>query len=73
MMNFLAGGGATGALMRNMDWSATTLGPTDTWPQSLRTSVSTCLNCSFPILVWWGPELVKLYKGRASGLYCVLT
>ena len=62
MMNFLAGGGAMGALMRNMDWSATTLGPTDTWPQSLRTSVSTCLNCSFPILVWWGPELVKLYN-----------
>ena len=62
MMNFLAGGGALGALMRNMDWSATTLGPTDTWPQSLRTSVSTCLNCSFPILVWWGPELVKLYN-----------
>ena len=62
MLTFLAGGGAMGALMRDMDWSATTLGPTDTWPQSLRTSVSTCLNCSFPILVWWGPELVKLYN-----------
>ncbi len=62
MITFLAGGGAMGALMRDMDWSATTLGPTDTWPQSLRTSVSTCLNCSFPILVWWGPELVKLYN-----------
>ena len=26
------------------------------------TSVSTCLNCSFPILIWWGPQLVKLYN-----------
>ena len=32
------------------------------WPQSLRTSVSICLNSRFPILIWWGPELVKLYN-----------
>ena len=59
---FLADGGAMGALMRARDWSATPLGPKDTWPQSLRTSVSTCLNCSFPVLIWWGPQLVKLYN-----------
>ncbi len=58
----LAGGGATGAMMRALDWSATPLGPASLWPQSLRTTVSTCLNCSFPILIWWGPELVKLYN-----------
>lgn len=48
--------------MRAKDWAATPLGPTDAWPESLRTSVSTCLNCSFPILIWWGPELVKIYN-----------
>jgi signal transduction histidine kinase/DNA-binding NarL/FixJ family response regulator len=59
---FLDGGGDTGALMRAMDWSCTPLGPEDAWPQSLRTTVSTCLNSRFPILIWWGPQFVKLYN-----------
>jgi signal transduction histidine kinase/CheY-like chemotaxis protein len=58
----LAGGGEMGALMRSMDWSQTALGPVSEWPQSLRTTVSTCLNSRFPILVWWGPDMVKLYN-----------
>ncbi len=48
--------------MRATNWGSTPLGEPSAWPQSLRTSVSTCLNCSFPILIWWGPELVKLYN-----------
>lgn len=68
MTAFLAGGGTMGALMRALDWSATPLGPTEAWPQSLRTSVSTCLNCSFPILVWWGPQLVKLYNDAYAAI-----
>jgi signal transduction histidine kinase/ActR/RegA family two-component response regulator len=60
--DFLAGGGQLGILVRAKDWAATPLGPTEAWPESLRTSVSTCLNCSFPILIWWGPELVKIYN-----------
>ncbi len=59
---FLAGGGAMGALIRSMDWSATPLGPFERWPQSLRTSVGTCLHSRFPILIWWGPELCKIYN-----------
>jgi signal transduction histidine kinase len=60
--DFLAGGGEMGRLMRQLDWARTPLGDTSTWPQSLRTSVSTCLNSRFPILIWWGPELAKLYN-----------
>ena len=48
--------------MRELDWSTTPLGPPDRWPQSLRTSVSTCLDCAFPIVLWWGPELVVLFN-----------
>jgi PAS domain S-box-containing protein len=66
--DFLAGGGAVGAMMRALDWAATSLGPTSAWPQSLRTSVSTCLNCSFPILIWWGPHLVKLYNDAYAAI-----
>jgi PAS domain S-box-containing protein len=51
-----------GALMRVIDWSATPIGPVERWPQSLRTAVSICLNSRFPMLIWWGPELVKLYN-----------
>jgi signal transduction histidine kinase/serine phosphatase RsbU (regulator of sigma subunit) len=59
---FLAGGGRMGALIRELDWSATPIGPVGSWPQSLRTAVSICLSSRFPILIWWGPELVKLYN-----------
>src|SRR5258705_402704 len=48
--------------MRELDWAQTALGSVETWPQSLRTSVSTCLDCAFPIVLWWGPELAILYN-----------
>ena len=54
--------------MRALDWSQTSLGPVEGWPQSLRTSVSTCLDCAFPIVLWWGPELTILYNDE----YCQL-
>ena len=60
--DFLSGPSELGALMRAMDWSRTRLGPLEGWPQSLRTSVSTCLNSRFAILIWWGPDLVMLYN-----------
>ena len=58
----LVGGGEMGDLMRARDWSSTPLGPVSGWPQSLRTIVSTCLHSRFPILVWWGRDLVMLYN-----------
>jgi PAS domain S-box-containing protein len=58
----LRGGGEMGAFMRSFDWAKSILGPVADWPQSLRTSVSTCLNSRFAILIWWGPELVMLYN-----------
>ena len=51
-----------GAWMRSFDWSRTPLDPAERWPQSLRTAVSICLRSRFPILVWWGRDLVMLYN-----------
>jgi hypothetical protein len=48
--------------MRSKDWAGSGLEPVERWPSSLRTSVSTCLNSRFPILIWWGPELIKIYN-----------
>lgn len=59
---FLLGGGEMGKLIRSMDWSKTPLGAIETWPQSLRTSVSLCLSSSFPILIAWGPEKIQIYN-----------
>ncbi len=59
---FLQGGGELGALCRSLDWTETPLGPPDTWPQSLRTTLGILLNSRYPMFVFWGPELVKIYN-----------
>lgn len=59
---FLSGGGEMGALTRSFSWSATELGIFETWPQSLRTTVSLLLNSRIPMLLWWGPACVQLYN-----------
>jgi signal transduction histidine kinase len=60
--DWLVGGGEMGKLVRSMDWSRTPLGPIDTWPQSLRTTVSLCLASNFPISLAWGPKHVQIYN-----------
>jgi len=60
--DFLGGGGEMGALTRAHDWSATPIGPPDTWPQSLRTAVRILLNTNHPMFIWWGPELIQFYN-----------
>lgn len=51
-----------GARMREHDWAATTLGPPDSWPQSLRSAVSICLNSPVLGAVLWGQHLCMLYN-----------
>lgn len=58
------GGGEMADRVRTLDWSKTSLGPIESWPQSLRTSVSICLNSRFALLIWWGPQLVKIYNDK---------
>ncbi|MFC5485082.1 GAF domain-containing protein [Microvirga aerilata] len=48
------------------DWSSTPLGPQETWPQSLRSSLSICLTSKFPTAIYWGPELYLLYNDAWS-------
>jgi len=60
--DFLAGGGEMGALTRAYDWSASPLGPPDTWPQSLRTTLRILLNTNHPMFIWWGSGLIQFYN-----------
>ena len=48
------------------DWSSTPLGPTEQWPQSLKSAVRLMLGSRYPMFVWWGPELVMLYNDPYS-------
>ena len=60
--DWLVGGGEMGALMRATDWSRTRLGPVESWPRSLRTMLGVVLGSRFPMLLWWGPDLLHLYN-----------
>ena len=60
--DLFAGGGEVGALMRQVDWSATPLGPVETWPQSLQAVVRILLTSRFAMWMGWGPDLTFLYN-----------
>src|SRR5579862_541646 len=59
---WLHGGGTLGRLIREYDWSRTSLGDISTWPQSLRTSVNLMLNSHHPMWIGWGREMIFLYN-----------
>jgi len=61
-MTFLAGGGAMGELIRAHDWSATSLGSPETWPDSLRTLTQVLLTSQQPMFIAWGPDRIMLYN-----------
>jgi PAS domain S-box-containing protein len=49
-------------LVRCFDWSATTLGPIDSWRDPLLTCVNLLLSSRHPMLLWWGPDLIQFYN-----------
>jgi len=60
--DFMIGGGQMARTVLEKDWSKTPLGPIESWPQSLRTTVSLCLASNFPISTAWGPARVQIYN-----------
>ena len=61
-ISFLPNGGEMGGLIQQKDWSNTPIGNPDSWPQSLRTTLSIMLNSKFPMFLFWGPELICFYN-----------
>jgi PAS domain-containing protein len=49
-------------LTRSFDWSQTTVGPIDRWPEVLLNVVNTLLNSRHPMFLWWGADLVQFYN-----------
>src|SRR4051794_16584455 len=59
---FMSGGGPCAALMRSVDWAATPVGPIESWPGSLKTTIGTLLHSRHPMFLWWGPDLIQFYN-----------
>ena len=57
-----AGPGESMAALRATDWSATALGPVESWRPELVAAIRTVLHSRLPTLLWWGPDLVQLYN-----------
>jgi PAS domain S-box-containing protein len=45
-----------------VDWSQTSFGPIERWPQSLRTAASMVLGSTLPMFLGWGPDFLLLYN-----------
>ncbi len=60
--NFLSGGGEMSRLIREYDWSGSSVGPIEKWPQSLKTTLNIILKSKFPMLLWWGEDLIQFYN-----------
>ena len=59
---FLKGGGEMGELIREKDWSKTSLGSPEEWPESLRTMVAMMLKNPFGMYIAWGNDFTQLYN-----------
>ncbi len=64
--DFPRGGGELGELIRNFDWSVTSLGSIAQWPPSLRTATDIVLHSPLPLVMLWGPEGVMIYNDAYS-------
>ncbi|GAB2699071.1 hypothetical protein GCM10027037_24420 [Mucilaginibacter koreensis] len=57
-----------GELIRATDWSATSLGLPEYWPESLKSAVAISLNSGFPIAVYWGEDFTLIYNDAWSSI-----
>ena len=60
------GGSELGRLIRSFDWSKTSLGPIETWPQSLKTATDLLLQSPVPMVMLWGEDGVMIYNDAYS-------
>jgi len=63
---FLDGGGECARLIAAHDWSNTSLGPIERWPQSLKTATSILLRSPVPMVMLWDEDGVMLYNDAYS-------
>lgn len=58
----LSGGGEMGKRVREYDWSTTSLGAIETWPQCLLTAATLVISSAHPLILFWSKELISIYN-----------
>lgn len=66
--SLFSGTGEVRAIGRELDWAATSLGPVEQWPQSLRSTVRILLSSQYPMVLTWGPQFTQIYNDAYSKL-----
>ncbi len=56
------------ARIRDFDWCSHPFGPPQDWAEALRLALDMCLGSSFPMAIYWGPELRLLYNDAWSAI-----
>ncbi|MEI9935075.1 MAG: PAS domain S-box protein [Ferruginibacter sp.] len=59
---FLSGGGEMGALIREHNWSTSSIGEPQHWHPSLRITLGIILHSAFPMFLFWGKDLICFYN-----------
>ncbi|HEX2683162.1 MAG TPA: hypothetical protein VHL77_04485 [Ferruginibacter sp.] len=60
--SFLQDTGEIGDLIYSYDWSKTSIGDIDSWPVSLRVTLSNILHSAFPMFLFWGNDFQCFYN-----------
>ena len=68
MFPWPVGGGDMGARIRAYDWGSTSLGPSDAWQPSLKSSIDLMLNVGFPMMVMAGDNFLQIYNDAYADL-----
>ena len=61
-MPFIPRKGEMARLITSYDWTQTSLGDPEGWPQSLKTTLSILINSKFPTVLFWGEDLICFYN-----------
>lgn len=60
--NLIFGSGEMADLIRAFDWSTTSLGSIEDWPEALLITVNTLLGNRQPNFLFWGDDLIQFYN-----------
>jgi hypothetical protein len=58
----IVGSGEMAELIRAFDWTKTSVGPGQTWSDTLITTVNLLLASRHPMFPWWGSGLIQFYN-----------
>jgi PAS domain S-box-containing protein len=57
-----APGNDVASQIATFDWASTPVGPIETWPTSLKSTLAMLLACPVPMYLAWGPALISFYN-----------